>query len=352
MERFVALREGATHVRFAGGIETKSDPKAVPSTKLLVLENGVFTRAISIRKRNGYEALAQAIDGSAAVLDDAIRMATRGDELLAFSSNRCYSQQEDADQWSDVGAVMSAIGSDRALVRTGTEQLQPDHATLSGITAAAWSDSRGGVWWSVVDSTTGRVHRTPTQADVSGVSPRCVAVGVNLHIYYAVPTQRRVMIIVVNPAAPAASVTPAILVDDLDSTNSMYDACQTLRTGTPAAIAWFEHATTSIRFGFVDASGVLGGPVTGHPSILTFSAGRLAASPLAVAFDFQNGSATDDRFVLAYVDSTNAGLVAFADAGDVSTPIDTPSANVAITAVSVQRVALSVGTGLAWTAWE
>ena len=38
----MALQETEIHVGFRGGVETQADPKAVPPTQLLVLENGVF----------------------------------------------------------------------------------------------------------------------------------------------------------------------------------------------------------------------------------------------------------------------------------------------------------------------
>src|SRR5256885_5511617 len=110
------MAEAELHFRFAGGVDTKTDEKTVPTTKLLALENGVFTRATSIKKRNGYETLA--------TIPDAIRLAQRGDaELLAFTDARAYSVSDDGFV-SDTGAVYSAVGSDRPLVVTGTQQTQ------------------------------------------------------------------------------------------------------------------------------------------------------------------------------------------------------------------------------------
>lgn len=352
----MALREVEIHYRFSGGIETKSDSKAVPATKLLALENGVFSRAISVKKRNGYESIDTTIDGSASVLTNPIRLATRNsEELLAFTASRGYSLQSGTEQWSDTGAVYSAVGSDRPLVKTGTQQTSPDHATLSGVTAEAWEDSRGGVWWSVEDATTGRVFRAPTQADASGTMPRCVPVGGNLHIYYAVRSQSRIMVLVVNPAAPSTALTPTILVDDLDLTNGVYDACPTGRTGTPAAIAWFEHGTTAIRIGYVDSSGVIGSLITGHPSALTYAAARVATSPIAVTFHDVDGG-DGDRFGLV-VDNGFVTSSTFAGGSVASVLLIRNLDSVAGPAgVSVQRVtaAFVAGTGTLTlvSAWE
>ncbi len=155
----MALQEQHVAFKFAGGVETKMDSKAVPAVRLLALENGVFTRAISIKKRNGYTRLARAIDGSSALIEGARRLAARDDELLLFTQAASYSKQSGADQWTDSGALVAPIGYDRAAVHTGSAQTAPDHATYAGITVYAWEDSRGGVWWTTVDAANGRIGR-------------------------------------------------------------------------------------------------------------------------------------------------------------------------------------------------
>jgi hypothetical protein len=254
----VALNEQHVAFKFAGGVETKMDSKAVPPVRLLALENGVFSRAISIKKRNGYDLLSRAIENSASLVTDAKRLASRGDELLMFTNNRCYSKQTSASHWVDAGALIAPTGSDRAAVHTGTAQTTPDHATSDGVTVHAWEDSLGGVWWTTVDSASGRVFRAPTQANANGQRPRCVAVGNQLHVYYAVPTLQHVYVIVVNPSQPSAAVSEQLLIEDLHSTNPVYDAVPTSRTDNQALIAWHEHATTNIRVGYVTPAGVLG----------------------------------------------------------------------------------------------
>lgn len=342
--------------RFGQGIETKADPKTVPVARPLVLENGVFTRGISIKKRNGYEDTGQAIDGSVSTVTDAIRMAARGDELLEFTANRGYSRQTGTEQWSDTGAVFSAVGADRPLVATGTDQTQPDLATAGGVTVAAWEDSNGGVWWSAIDATTGRVYRAATQAHATGISPRCVAVGGNLHVYFAVTATTSLYVLVVNPSSPGSAVTASVLTGDLDATDPVYDACATARAGQPAAIAWFESGTTSIRIGYVAASGVLGTPLSGEPSIITYAAARLAGSPIALSFGDVD-AANADRIAMAYVQAGPLGRTVFLSGGNGNTTAITAlNAATAYTPISVTRVALALilsgTTQRAWSAWE
>ena len=70
------LQETAITVRFAEGIETKQDEKGVLPTKLLVLENSVFTKAVSLVKRNGYEDLGAVVLGSDAPMLQPPRVST------------------------------------------------------------------------------------------------------------------------------------------------------------------------------------------------------------------------------------------------------------------------------------
>lgn len=332
------------HIPFAGGVETKTDPKAVPPVKLLGLENGVFTRAISIRKRNGYE--------ERCVVADARRTGARGDELVVFTGDRCHSLQTETSEPIDVGAVFSAVGADRPLVRTGTQQTMPDHATIDGVTVSAWEDSNGGVWWSVSDEVSGRVFRPATQADAAGISPRCVSAGSNLHVYYAVPGTHSIMAIVVVPSDPTAVVSPIVLVDDIDSTNTIYDACQTARAGTPAAIVWCEHATTNLRIGYVEGSGVIGGPSTGHPSILIYAASRLATTSLGLAFLDVDG-ANSDLFGIGYVTGAGNCSSQVFTGGSTSLPISLALTSSSRSAVSVQRIAMAwTPDSVLYAAWE
>lgn len=352
----MALSKGSLALKFAGGIETKMAPEAVPSTRLLALENGVFTRAVSIRKRNGYEALAEATDATTEDAAEIIRLASRDDEVIGFTASKCYSHEPEENRWSELsGGVYSVVGTDRAAVRTGTEQTAPDHATNSGVSVYAWEDSRGGVWYSVIDDQ-GHIHRGPVQADADGISPRCVAIGGNAVAFYVNSVQGFLYAIVVNPAMPEDAVTPVLVADDVSTTNPVYDVCPTERTGTPAAIAWNERGTTNLRVGYVDSSGDLGTPLNGLPSMLTDAVGLAADSPLALAFSVTEGS-PNGEFLLGYMTATT-GRVKQYRGGDPSTPItvvNTYSAYAAPT--SVQRIAITVSDHddelrTAWVAFE
>lgn len=358
------MQPASFRIQLGGGVSTKVDDKTVPSTDLLRAENVVFDKLTSLRKRNGYEALSATIDGSSDLMAGAIKMASRDRERLLFTSDRCYSRMTGSDKWSDVGAVYSVLGSDRPIVRNGSQQTMPDCATIEDVTVAAWEDTQGGVWWNVVDES-GRVLKASTQADADGISPRCVAVGGNLHVYYVVPADETIYVVVVDPASPSATVLPAILIDDIENSNPSFDACPTERENTPAIIAWPQSGTTNIKIAYVDQSGTLGGPLQGHPSPLVVVASRSATTPIGIS----NHTTTDvggaNDTALAYVDASNNRTVVFLIGGSEFQPIqiyDFVGVQTFGTAIDTQRVAVSLLHVLdplnlslsliAWSAWE
>jgi len=354
-------REVVQAFAFSEGISTKQDPLRVPMPKLLVLENGIFSRATSIKKRNGFADLGQQIEGTTAEVTDAIRMAKRGTELLEFTSNRCYSRESGASLWSDAGAVFSAVGSDRPLPTTGTDQTMIDAAELGGVTVCAWEDSAGGVWWSAVDTVSQRIYRAATQADATGISPRCVAVGASLHVYWANAAAGTLNVIVVSPSAPSAAVAPVQLVSDLATGDPVYDISPTTRADTPAIAAWAENGSTNVRLGYIDQSGVLSAPLFGDPPSIIFAAARTAGTPMGLSHVLVDG-ANADRIALAYVSGggIGTGKVQFFAAGNggvsglaatVSYAAYAPIAGILRCGVAALRNA-TAGTITAWTLWE
>lgn len=350
------LQEQHIAIKFRGGIETKMDSKAVPSAKLLALENGVFTKAISIKKRNGYAAYSKLIEnptgGAQEEIADARRLGVRDEnELLKFTRDRCYSHQTGTDQWSDIGTVYSAHGSDKPAVHTGTEAALPDHATLNGVTLVAWEDNRGGVYYTVVDAVSGRVFLEATEANGDGERPRCVAVGTNLHLYFAVPNTNTIHVIVVDPEHPSLLTSSQQLTDELND-NPVYDVCPTTRTNSPSLMVWMVKSDTTFRVAYIDASGVMGSPSTGHPSAETFalSSPLLDNTPIAIAYQYVDG---DDGDLIAVANMTTrsgqTGTLYKLSGGNITTSIGTTTGDVLFGYVTVSsavvRCAIAISDG-------
>lgn len=296
----MALREVPLAIKLGPGVETKVDAKGVPTTRLLALENGVFSKGISIVKRHGYAALSTNILGDSQAYDYEATagtprytmrgLAARFDELLMFSDGNCWSYVDAAGEWQDAGGVMSVTQEDRALAKTSSAQTAGDYAATSGIGVVAWEDSRGGVYYAIVEDGSGRITKAPAQASATGSRPRCVRVGDNLAILWAEAASGQIKIIVVNPSQPHtinSTVFPAVLVDDLVTTAPNYDAEYAVGRDSSgqdkggACIAW--NATGGIRAGWLDPSGVIGSPATDWESPITMTPEATVVAGPAIA---------------------------------------------------------------------
>lgn len=277
----MAYQEVNFPVAFVGGVETKADPKGVQPTRLLELENGIFTRSTTIAKRNGYTQLSDDIDGEPGVTPtNKQALAARGDELILFADSNAFSRRTSEESWSRIGTCPSLVETSRPIARTGTDQAQPDLATVEGVTLAAWEDSRGGVWFSLVEQATGRVLLAPQQALATGSRPRCVVAGTRLHLYFADAAAGKLYLVNVMPGDIAASYVPVLISDELLLTGANFDACSTTLDDGPVFVALNGNSATIAMF--VSAGGVIGTPTIDLAAPVTLTAGT---GPIAVAHD-------------------------------------------------------------------
>lgn len=386
----MALQETELHVHFRGGIDTKTDAKQVTSTRLLNLENAVFSKGVSLIKRNGCTALPSTIIGQATLITDwgtQRGLGSRDNELLYFSDEACFSYVQGAPGWSQIALPVTSttrtgsggntgpttltatnppIGTsrvqsvgltDRGILHTGTNQTQGDSATNGGIRVTAWEDSRGGVWWAANDATSGRLLRSPALLDSAGERPRVLAVGAVLHVYYAVAAQGRVLCAVITPSASLDVVPINILIDDLSLANPTYDAEPTALANQPAVIAWAQAGLLTYRLAYVTPGGVLGSPATGYATAITVAALLHATSPIAVGFDtVGNGCAVAhyDTDTKLRTETYSSALVAGAPLA-LQSPISTVERLTLAfaTAASATGHGIPAATaGQAWVAWE
>ena len=301
-------------IQFSGGVDLTTDSKQVPTTKLLNLENCVFTKATTLSKRNGYQALSLVIQNAGGQISNARGIASRDNERLVFTDKRCYSQRPSSGTWSDAGEVAATSATTLPIARTGTYQTQPDIAERNGVLVVAWEDSRGGVWCSVLESTTGRVLLSQFQLDSSANAkdPRCLAVGEVIHVLWTRVDLGQIQLALVNPATPSTSPVVTILTSDLNATNPWFDAesAPSAPAGIsirPGIIAWVV-SSGGVRIGYIAPDGTLGSPLSGLPSVaditsavpITSVAISYCAATNQVAFAWiRNGT----QFVVFFLDS-------------------------------------------------
>lgn len=280
----MALRDVKIPIRFAGGLSTKADPKSVPTTHLLGLENARFTKAVSLEKRLGHTSLGTAVLGAPTGYSKHRGLAARGSELVLFTEGSSYSYVEGAAQWSQIpDGVMSVRQTDEPLVKTISNQTACDFASCNGIAIVCWEDSRGGVYYAVTEATGERVIVSPREASSTGAMPRAVRCGDRLHLLWSEAALGQIKIIVVDPTSPHAPTAASVLVDGLVTTLANFDAAYVDEDSewerAAACITW--NATDGIRIAWLDPSGVIGSPGTGWNGALTIApAAAVTAGPV------------------------------------------------------------------------
>lgn len=304
----MALNKATIAIPFAGGIETKQDAKAVPPARLLKLQNRVFTKAISLVKRNGYEALPRKILGSGELYSDARGLAKRDDELVVFTGGNAYSYHAERGEWSSIGHAVSVNASERQIAKNGSEQTHPDQAVLDGVRLVAWIDARGGVWALVEDAATGRELQAEQVLDADGSRLRVCRCGNMLHVYWADEVTGYVRVAVFNPLTPTEAPVIRDLLIDLNTSAAFYDA-ETTELYSNSVVMAHNLAGGGIGILFVDASGAVGGAGNGKP-FRVVDAALESTGPISVAAN------TDGLVAVTRIDSTPQAVTYIVDGLD------------------------------------
>lgn len=197
---------------FVGGIDSKTDSRQTPVTKLQVLQNAAFTRPKSLVKRNGYRALNKTIanpSGTLSEIEDGRALTTLSNELVLCDPTRLYSYDASNEQWIDKGANVSVGVTQFPVVRDTFEQTAQDGVThSSGLQCYVWRDSSGGCRYSVIDGTTGQTVVGSTLIDSTGFArkPKVVVFGNFFVLWWVDVSSAAVLkaatIAVLNPTAP------------------------------------------------------------------------------------------------------------------------------------------------------
>src|SRR5262245_908306 len=281
--RGVALNKAPLPIRFGGGVSLREDAKSVPTTRLIDLLNGVFERETSVRKRNGYVGLGDEIT-------NARGLAARGDVIIRFTDKRAESYRPSDGDFVDAGEIAATAATTLPIGRTGTYQTQPDIAERNGVRVLAWEDSRGGVWCSVLEASTGRVLLAQNQLDSAALArnPRCVANGEVLQVLWTREDTGIIKVAIVLPTAPTVAPVVSDFTADLSTTLPYFDAeyAPNGPSGVfnvrPALIAWVVTGGT-IRVGWISSTGAIGTPLLGLPSAASYP--DVVTGPIAVAWD-------------------------------------------------------------------
>lgn len=242
---------------FTGGLDTKSDAKAVQATKLRELQNGVFTKPGLIARRFGHDILERSIVGSTSTISAAQSIAVFDDELLLFSGTRVYSRSIALSSWLDRGSVSVCATKEIPILRNSASQSNVDVAVNAGIRLVAWEDSRGGVRYSVQDAASGAFFVADVLAKSTATQPKCIAFGTELVLFYTAGANlyyRRISTL--TPTVVGVEVNP---VSTMDATNNRYDVTV---GGVRIFVAWNDTSAGSTLLSYLDTAFALASPTS------------------------------------------------------------------------------------------
>ncbi len=211
-------------IQMGAGINTKPDPKQLQAGQLLTLQNGQFSKIGQLNKRFGYDILNTTIEGGGA-LTSAVELANYKNELLLFDGNNVYTYLPATGNWSNRGTAISITTEDKDIIRlSAAQQLNPDMAYLKGMEVFAWEDSRGGVRYSTLDSTTKAFALSDGLVNIVGQQPKCIAFQNQVFIFYS-DGNSTLYYVTINPLNPTAISAPtAIITDGFNGLNAFpYD---------------------------------------------------------------------------------------------------------------------------------
>lgn len=131
-------------IQIGGGVDTKSDDKKVISSKLLVLENGIFTQPGKINKRNGYAALPLTISGGGTITNPKAIKVLNNDLVCAaensnsLDSGRLFNFSTDLHAWVDKGKYIPCKDSVQ-FVGADSPQKRSTAALMDSFLVLAWA---------------------------------------------------------------------------------------------------------------------------------------------------------------------------------------------------------------------
>lgn len=238
---------------FAGGVDTKTDPKALPPAKLLTLENGVLTSPGRIQKRTGHASMGTTTHSG--TISAGAMLTALDDELLLHTGTDLFSYDSADSKWAPKANYQNNLMpspcriTSQAIARSGYYAYGPDVAThSSGLQLYVWEQwtiaggTSQGVYYSIIDSNTGQVLNTYS-IHTNGAAPKALCLGSQWVILFISSLDNQLYgtsLAVTTPLSffPAATklttgaLNDAVLAGALGTLLGVYDACISLGTAS------------------------------------------------------------------------------------------------------------------------
>lgn len=288
----MALAKQIVPIVFSQGIDTKTDESKLPIGRLEAAENIIFETTTALRKRNGYTQISDYLF-SGSKISSLSRLASFGDELLAFDDETLYSYSESLDKWDTRGSAYHVFANAESVVRNSKEQSQLDSTSADNLNIYIWKDSSG-IRYSVLDRTNENYLISDELISASGEKPRIGKIGSLVFLFYIDGTDINYRVL--NTANPTSIGAETLLVNDLDGTNKIFDIIS-----VPGKIAFAYNcndATDKLKARSIDEDEALS-------SELIF-AGEQVTTALNLNFD------SNFRLLLTYYDGSDVKFASIA----------------------------------------
>jgi hypothetical protein len=247
-----------------GGIDSRSDSKAVLPPRLAACVNGSFRRPGAIEKRYGmqpkgagawkWEAnsthLSDSIEGARAVI-------ARGDELLMVAKDRLLSYSDVENSWiqRDGGVYPVTVEHGAFFPPVSLDYREADVAVADGIEVTATSTD-GTTYLHLRDETTGQTRRVLVSGTTS--RPRVLAIGDDLLVMWGTSAGSLHLLGLNRGNIGTIDSGDSVIVVTTDVSGKVWDACV---SGGRILLVYYASGG-DVKFGYVTPAGALDGSLT------------------------------------------------------------------------------------------
>lgn len=220
----MALQKQILSLPFAKGVDTKTDPAQIAAGKLALIENGVYSTPLSVRKRYGTLPRGTAVLGTAslATFKDELNHVAGDQRLRTFiPEQNLYTNNKGQVPCFDAKVANIFSGSQ---VISGTQIAFADHS--SGLRVMVWTNSADATLsYAVLDSSTNAQIIYNLLDGVPSTQPKALVFGNFLVIIY---NQRgggdQLVLRSINISSPTGLSAAVPLVTSLGTSNFAFDA--------------------------------------------------------------------------------------------------------------------------------
>lgn len=222
-------------IPFAVGLQTKMADAAIPVEALSVLENGVFTKTGSVKKRAGYREIPSYTETD--TLDGNSRgLVALGDTVSLVTDNRIYSQ-DDHGLWFDRGKYLAVTYREHEVAHANRNQTASDVAVANNVAVVVWKYATNSLYFQAFDATTyAPLSAVTALATANADHPSAVAINGTILLCYSDTSADSVKARLIQTGQLQQSIATATTVTiaaDLTTTTRRWAICE----GTPGE-AW------------------------------------------------------------------------------------------------------------------